>query len=228
MALGWDRLLAENWSPAVNSVLDVLQSAWVQYPAVFVLGLAIGLWADAFLRRREQRSDATPVAEIDHEALADEAEALSRKIWTLVGEAAGREQLAWYEDSQDMRMLAYQDTGRGPPVHERSTREGARTIERYAALYHHDAESIIARATKVINLDRGDLWNISHILSSHRGIGDMARLLTRIAVHLRHGQPDLPLSDRRRMEIEAQLAMNPQAQQISPQQPLDTEQKTQP
>ena len=51
--LGWDRLLVRHWSPTVSSGLDFLLSAWVQYPAVFLLGFAFGIWLDARLWRRE-------------------------------------------------------------------------------------------------------------------------------------------------------------------------------
>lgn len=58
---GLDVILVEHAGPAVGSVLDFIQSGWVQYPATFLLGLAAGVWLDARLRRREQQPSPIPV-----------------------------------------------------------------------------------------------------------------------------------------------------------------------
>jgi hypothetical protein len=51
---GWDQLLIQNWSPTMDRALSILQSTWVQFPAIFLLGLTVGVWLDAKLRRREE------------------------------------------------------------------------------------------------------------------------------------------------------------------------------
>jgi hypothetical protein len=52
-----DALLSNYWGAIVSSVIAALQSAWIQYPAALVLGAAIGLWVDGWLRRKEIKED---------------------------------------------------------------------------------------------------------------------------------------------------------------------------
>ena len=54
---GWDKILIENWSPALNTVVAVLQSPWFQYPAVFVIGGSLVLYVDRVLARFDNRND---------------------------------------------------------------------------------------------------------------------------------------------------------------------------
>lgn len=50
---GWDQLLVRNWSPAMDSVVGILQSLWFQYAAAMVAGAAIAIWVDGILRRHD-------------------------------------------------------------------------------------------------------------------------------------------------------------------------------
>jgi hypothetical protein len=62
-ALGWDKLLTPE-SPVMVSVLEVAQSGWFQFPAMFVLGAAIALWIDSLLRQ-PSNSELKPLGELN-------------------------------------------------------------------------------------------------------------------------------------------------------------------
>lgn len=53
---GLDKLLADFGSPAMDSVLGLLQSGWFQYPAAFVVGGASFFYLDRWMARLDQRS----------------------------------------------------------------------------------------------------------------------------------------------------------------------------
>lgn len=57
--LGIDSLLADHWDASVDRLLAIIQSAWLQIPALLIVGAAVALWLDATLRKRE--TDAAPV-----------------------------------------------------------------------------------------------------------------------------------------------------------------------
>ena len=54
---GWNKLLVRNWSPAADSVLDLLQTRSLRYSATLVVGIAVGVWLDLLARKLDlQRS----------------------------------------------------------------------------------------------------------------------------------------------------------------------------
>src|SRR5688500_6978773 len=52
--VGLDSVLADHASTVMSNVLALIQSAWVQIPALLVVGGSRALWADRLLRRKEE------------------------------------------------------------------------------------------------------------------------------------------------------------------------------
>jgi hypothetical protein len=82
----------------------------------------------------------------------------------------------------------------------------AQAIERYGEKYHRDVWRVIALAQKCIQLDRGDMWRISHGIRFEQ-VEQLPMVLTKIAAALRYPQPDLPMLDR----LREQISTNPPA-----------------
>ncbi|MGA0597572.1 hypothetical protein [Enterovirga sp. CN4-39] len=176
----------------MDSVINALQSAVVQYPAAILLGFCIGVWLDAILRKREFEYE-----QIDRNKLADEIEIVARKISQIAADGAAAEVIGWEQDSQE---LMAQPSGTRHLTRDRATAARGRALEKYGE-YHFPIETLLAKAAKCVSLDRSDLWRVSHILSSGRDIGEMARFLAVIAIELRHPQPTLPIRDRHSEQV---------------------------
>jgi hypothetical protein len=52
--LGLGNVMSDNASPIFNKILDVIQSDWVQFPALLMLGGSFALWLDRVLRAKDR------------------------------------------------------------------------------------------------------------------------------------------------------------------------------
>jgi hypothetical protein len=184
---------------ALSSIDFLVSNHWYWLAVGAATGLAVGTWLDAFLKRQ---SIATPSNAIDRQALASEADNLAASISVLVSDYTSRLQIAWHEDSAGLRA-AMAD---GNALMGNHARIQAQAIERYGEKYHRDVWRVIALAQKCIQLDRGDMWRISHGIRFEQ-VEQLPMVLTKIAAALRYPQPDLPMLDR----LREQISTNPPA-----------------
>ncbi|MFY9292345.1 MAG: hypothetical protein WAP03_16865 [Methylorubrum rhodinum] len=188
--MGWYDNLPTKFGAAMTWLASIAEPLWFKLLTVFLIGAAAGMWLDAKLKDRETRKDL-----LDREVVASEAESLARRLGQIAAEGAAREQIAWEEDGDEM-MRQGSEGKPTVPTRTRSTAARARTMERYGE-YHSEVEAVVAKAQKLISLDRTDLWNMSHFLLSGRDIAGLSRLLARICIELRYPQVDMPVIDRR-------------------------------
>lgn len=169
-------------------------ASWAALPgfgfvAGLVLGLTAGVWLDHLLRRREAPD---PAPEIDREALAREADDLSRKIMELVADYQARLQAAWLDDCRATQ-------GRRERQDEYEAMKFRAFCERYWPRY----QDILHRARKAVSLNADNAWRVRGRLSG-RDLGEMAAYLTKLAAELRYPHPDLPMHSPMQVEAERQ------------------------
>jgi hypothetical protein len=152
--------------------------SWFHWIGGSIIGFAIGVWLDTLFKRQ---SATLAINEIDKESLASEAEILAANVSELIGDYSARAQIAWLQDP----------TAEGGMRFKHAEIE-AKAIERYGEKYHKDVWRVIALAQKCIELDHGEIWMMSHGINYHL-IEQLPILLTKIAVNLRHSQPNLPM-----------------------------------
>jgi hypothetical protein len=190
---------------------QILTSPWFHWIGGALVGFAAGVWIDVLLKR--QTAD-TSAKEIDKEALAAEAEALAGGISSLVGDYAGRAQIAWHQDAADFRV----NMPRRPMMENKAKIEAA-ALEKYGEKYHKDVWRIISLARKCTPLDYNLIWLVEHGIR-FTNIEQLPSILTKIAVDLRHPQSDIPMI----RTLPAGIATSPRtAPPASPPQPAPPE-----
>jgi hypothetical protein len=174
-------------------------NSWFHWIGGGIIGFAVGAWLDTLLKRQSAKLANN---EIDRETLASEAETLAANISALIGDYSGRAQIAWHQDAATMRA------GRG--IFVNTAEIEAKAVERYGEKYHKDVWRVIALAQKCIQLDdRTEIWFASQSFN-YRQIEQLPVLLAKIAVNLRHSQPDVPMLERFRPATN--LAASPPSQ----------------
>lgn len=177
-------------------------SAWVRMSeslpdwAVVLIGLstlalllAIMNYGYGFYLKRQQAKQLERIVHIDRDALAEELEDISRKIAGLVGEFRGPMQEAWWSEVGDGRAMQS----------SRAKLEG-KLIEKFSFRYGADVWRLIRRASKVVAIDRGDIWRVQHGVNSGHDLIAIYMLLATLADDVRAPKAPVPMTDRAEQE----------------------------
>jgi hypothetical protein len=113
---------------------------------------------------------------IDKDALAEEAERLSEKIFALLAEFRGPLDLAWEADCRKRT---------GPRTKQKEVT--GRLLEKYGLLYEGEAWRIIDTGQREVDVGDNLLWRLKHGARGADDLHDMALALTRVASQLRYG-----------------------------------------
>ncbi|MDZ5699190.1 hypothetical protein [Chelativorans sp. M5D2P16] len=163
--------------------------------SVFAMTLVVILagmnFAYGLFLKRKQSAFLDRVVTIDRDALADELEDMSRKVAGLVGEFRGPMQEAWWKDSAN----------RDPStLRESHTRIEGQLIEKYSYRHGADVWRLIRRASKVVPVDRGDIWQIQHGVRGEHDLINVYMFLASLADDVRSPKAPIPMTDRRTVE----------------------------
>lgn len=149
-----------------------------------------------FRLKRKQWNAISKMVTIDRDALAKELEAVAQKVAALLGEYRGPIQEAWWKDSMS------RDPREAQAGHARM--EG-KLIEKYSDRHAATVWMLIRRASKIIPLDKGEVWRIQHGIRSEHDLSALYVLLANLADDVRYPMAPLPERDRRMEERQRQL-----------------------
>jgi len=158
---------------------DMAVAPWFGWLAGGVVGCAMGLWADAFLKRRE--GAVVPDDAEAREALAKRGEGLAQKIADLTAEHAADRQIAWYKDSE---LSGTDATIR----RDNYAQADAKAIEHYVRRHH---SAVLAFFTDVKKYLAFNMWHLQHGVSSPRDIDTIHGLIVQAVSDLRNPRPDV-------------------------------------
>lgn len=197
--IGFNTALSDRWEAIMGFLSNLTSNPWYIFAAAFSAGLAIGVWMDSLLRRRETIPEHP---EIDREQLAAQADNLSQNVSELLGDFTERVAIAQNDDFNALR-----EGQRRGGLRDNQADVTARAINSFHAKYNSEFWTIIALAQKCISLDHGDLWQVSHGMGYH-DIQKVPGILAKIAISLRYpGHPDIPL---RLPQFPGKAVTNPQ------------------
>ncbi|MBB4004269.1 hypothetical protein [Aurantimonas endophytica] len=205
------RAFLEQWgiwkflTGAAGLAAALLMSAWAwlesQLPywaiasvfiTTFVVMLAGTNYIYAILLKRRQVKMMDRIVHIDREQLADELQETSQKIAALVGEFLGPMQEAWWREA-DRSNPAVMQSGRA--------RIEGQLVEKYSYRHGADVWRLIRRASKVVPIDQGDMWQIQHGVRGDHDLVNIYMFLAALSDDIRTPKTPLPQTDRRREEI---------------------------
>jgi hypothetical protein len=154
---------------------------------IVMLHAADRAYAIILKRKYSRTMDNHP--EIDRDELADEVEAMSGKIAALVGEFRGPMQEAWWNEARNA----------GEPRLDKARIEG-KLVEKFSDRYGASVWVLIRTASKVVSMDRSELWGLQSGIRGEREITELYMFLARLAADIRNPAPPLPENNRRSEE----------------------------
>ena len=181
--LEWDDYLFSalgSWGPSVARAFEFLASAWVQYPALFLLGLSLGVWLDARLKRNEHQFQSTSVAQLDRDILATEAEKLSGEIARFIAQYDTRARLLMVGDIQDQARK-----------HDRIEQIRGQMREAYSEIYYTRVTQVFNKSQKLIPLNR-DMFRWLRGSVEGFDLDNLPENLAALATELRFSHPNIP------------------------------------
>ena len=207
--------------PFMSAVEGFSHSPFYLCPTLIMIGMAIGAWIDAILRRRESSAQTNATnnagAPIDRLALADRADELVRRLSALHGAWESERGRAWQDD-----VGARVQNPTDPLSHFKrtsTTHVDGKYKERYGEQCMGDVLQITTLAQKCIQLDASEVWWLCRGVTHSSDLQDRAYFFSRISARLRHSEPDIPLRDPRSVAPNPSVARQHQS-------PAGTEQKT--
>jgi hypothetical protein len=152
--------------------------------AVVLLLACLKLIMSILSKWRQDRQFRAFVA-IDRDELATELAEMSRKVATLLGEFLGPMQQAWVDGNAELQAgkVSFRDN---------EVRVVGRMLERYSEKYGADVWRLVRRASKVVQLDRREIWFLEHGVRSDHDLVQIYRYLASLSDDVR--SPTLPLA----------------------------------
>lgn len=170
--------------PVMSTLASFLSSPTYLWPALVLSGIAVGMWVDALLRKKDSTADNAKIEKklLDREELADRADTLVTGLARLYGEWDPAHDQAWWDDTED-------GTHRGSK--SRAHIKDAKFVEKYADSYMAEAWSIFSLSQKFLVLDSNRLWSVSRGVGSSRDLHELVVFLSEVSADLRHDEPRL-------------------------------------
>jgi membrane protein YdbS with pleckstrin-like domain len=180
----------------IESQLPYWAIALVFFGVVALLAVTLNQ-ITGYRLKRKQWNAIDKMVTIDRDALATELEVIAQKIAALLGEYRGPIQEAWWKDSESRGSRA---------AHAGHAIMEGKLIEKYSDRHAATVWMLIRRASKVIPLDRGEIWTIEHGIRGEHDLNALYMLLANLADDIRYPTAPLPERDRRMEERQRQIA----------------------
>ena len=175
------------WAAIISATMLVVTWLYANLPWWTCTLIALATFAIlAFTIERILRSVAYAKAalgpkEVDRIQLADECDRIAAGIMSLLSEHIGSIQAAWWGNATGY------DTDIDANRNQYVLAQG-KLIEKFGERYYQKAWAAIHAASKVIDINRSDIWPIQHGMRNESDLNTFSIFLTKIASDLRYGQ----------------------------------------